>query len=374
MTSHSDTSRDDPACAPEADAASTAAAATSPKTIHHPRKNSLLQAKRPARERQRKQRFELLHSMTKEERQKFIQQEATDKEETLRRLKRAAASDSSSQRIAVDLSFDDIMNDKEMRSLANQLKLSYGSIKQMPEPFQLIFCNPSEQLEHSLDRFGATNWYIQWRRGAEKVAEYFLPEDLVYLSPDSPNVLEKMDPKKIYVIGGIVDKSRKKGATLNAATQAGITTVRLPIQEYITERLDHILNVNTVVDVLINFQELGDWPRALKLALPQRKRSKVGRQAIRRRQKMQQLQSSTEAGEENDETPTQKQATKQDLQEELPSIENLSLWLDDPEMQPEDEVSDTEDSCLDDSGAAEDPKAELSPNSRDGSVVDDLEV
>eukprot|EP00644_Phytophthora_capsici_P006996 jgi/Phyca11/5910/fgenesh1_pm.PHYCAscaffold_8_\ len=236
-------------------------------------KKSLLGAKRPARERQRKKRFELLHSMTKEERQKFIQQEATDKAEALQRLQRAAASDSSSQRVAIDLSFDDIMNDKEIRSLANQLKLSYGSIKQMSDPFQLIFCNPSEQLEHSLDRFGANHWYIQWRRSAENVAEHFPPEELIYLSPDSPNVLEKLDPKKIYVIGGIVDKSRKKGATLNAATQAGITTVRLPIQEYITERLDHILNVNTVVDVLINFQELGDWPRALEIALPQVQRN-----------------------------------------------------------------------------------------------------
>jgi tRNA (guanine9-N1)-methyltransferase len=128
----------------------------------------------------------------------------------LTRLRRAAAQDSSSQRIAIDLSFESIMNDKEIRSLANQLKLSYGSIKQMPAPFQLLFCNPSEELEHSLERFGASNWHIQWRRGAARVADHFPPGELVYLSPDSPNVLEKMDPTKIYVIGGIVDKSRKK--------------------------------------------------------------------------------------------------------------------------------------------------------------------
>ncbi|KAG3252493.1 hypothetical protein PI124_g2914 [Phytophthora idaei] len=215
----------------------------------------MLRAKRPARERQKKARFELLHSMTEEERRAFLIQETAEKEEALQRLQRAA--DSSSQRIAIDLSFDSIMNDKEIRSLANQLKLSYGLIKQMSELFQLVCCNPSAQLEHSLERFGASNWHIQWRRGAASVAEHFPPEELIYLSPDSPNVLEKMDPTKIYVIGGIVDKSRKKGASLNAATEAGITTVRLPIQEHITERLDHILNVNTIVDVLINFREIG---------------------------------------------------------------------------------------------------------------------
>jgi hypothetical protein len=56
---------------------------------------------------------------------------------------------------------------------------------------------------------------------------------------------------------------------LNAATSAGVTTARLPIQEYITERLDHILNVNTVVDVLISFQKTGDWAHALTHTLPQ---------------------------------------------------------------------------------------------------------
>jgi hypothetical protein len=47
-----------------------------------------------------------------------------------------------------------------------------------------------------------------------------------------------------------------------------VTTARLPIQEHITERLDHILNVNTVADVLIHFYTHGDWRRALTEVLP----------------------------------------------------------------------------------------------------------
>ncbi|KAI9993509.1 hypothetical protein PInf_015616 [Phytophthora infestans] len=130
-----------------------------------------------------------------------------------------------------------------------------------------------------------------------------------------------------------------QGASLNAATEAGITTVRLPIQEHYTERLDHILNVNTVVDVLIKFGELGDWPRALDIALPQRKRSQFGRKAIRRRQKQQMLQNSCAETQAKDSVPTHaKQSTIKhhsvrsdatDVSEaELSPTQDLSLWLD----------------------------------------------
>ncbi|RLN70189.1 hypothetical protein BBJ28_00000262 [Nothophytophthora sp. Chile5] len=240
-----------------------------PPPCDQPSVEAALKAKRPARERQRKERFALLHSMTADERRRFLVEEDAQKEQLLRKLERVVAPDSTSQRIAIDLSFDHIMNEKEIRSLANQLKISYGIVKQMHEPFQLIFCNANGSLQRLLEGFGADHWFIQWRHNVDSLDEVFQSSELVYLSPDSPNVLSSMDPKKTYVIGGIVDKSRKKGATLNAATQVGITTARLPIREHIPERLDHILNVNTVVEVLQNFQELGDWQQALEKALPQ---------------------------------------------------------------------------------------------------------
>lgn len=90
-------------------------------------------------------------------------------------MQRAAAADSPSQRVAVDLSFDAIMNDKEIRSLAKQLKLSYGVIKQMDEPFQLVLCNASEALRTSLERFSADRWAVQWRQDAGDLRGLFQP-------------------------------------------------------------------------------------------------------------------------------------------------------------------------------------------------------
>lgn len=43
--------------------------------------------------------------------------------------------------------------------------------------------------------------------------ELFDKHDLVYLTSDSSNVLEKLDPSRVYVVGGIVDRNRHKGVT-----------------------------------------------------------------------------------------------------------------------------------------------------------------
>lgn len=42
----------------------------------------------------------------------------------------------------------------------------------------------------------------------------FDPSELIYLSPDGQTILESIDPKKVYVIGGFVDRSVNKVAIL----------------------------------------------------------------------------------------------------------------------------------------------------------------
>ncbi|GLD96343.1 hypothetical protein PINS_up005026 [Pythium insidiosum] len=250
---------------------------------------------RAQRQRKRQQRQELLHSMTVDERRAFLLAEESEKTAQIERLEAAARSDGSDRvTVAIDLRYDHIMNAKELRSLSKQLKFVYGSVKSMQQPFQLRFFQCSDELRSSLARFSADRWVVRWH-DKEEITDVVAPSDIVYLSPDSTNVLSTLDVSKTYVIGGIVDKSRKKGATLQTAEAAGVTTARLPIQEYITERLDHILNVNTVVDVLIHFATHGDWHRALTETLPLRKQSGVGRRALRRRQQLTERQATNES-------------------------------------------------------------------------------
>lgn len=52
--------------------------------------------------------------------------------------------------------------------------------------------------------------YGQIGRHEEPLEELYDADEIVYLSPDSDNVLETLDPACVYVVGGIVDRSVRK--------------------------------------------------------------------------------------------------------------------------------------------------------------------
>lgn len=71
---------------------------------------------------------------------------------------------------------------------------------------------------------------------------------MVYLSPDSENDLLEVDSsgKTIYIIGGLIDRSVKKWASFDRATQLKVRTARLPINAYLTDLTRRALNIDTV--------------------------------------------------------------------------------------------------------------------------------
>lgn len=120
---------------------------------------------------------------------------------------------------------------------------------------------------------------------AAKLSQYLelseeLPKDkLVYLTADSENLIDELDPEKIYLIGGIVDHNRHKLLTFNKAKSQGIAHARLPIRESgVQLTTSCVLTVNHVMDIIARYLSLGGgkkvetWKQALEEAIPERKR------------------------------------------------------------------------------------------------------
>ena len=94
----------------------------------------------------------------------------------------------------------------------------------------------------------------------------------VYLSSDSDTILDRLDDSKIYIIGGIVDRNRFKGATHSKAQELGIATAKLPISQYLHLFSTKVLCCNHVFEILLKCKENGyDWKKAMMEVLPPRK-------------------------------------------------------------------------------------------------------
>jgi len=98
---------------------------------------------------------------------------------------------------------------------------------------------------------------------------------LVYLSSDADEVLESLDPHCAYIIGGIVDRNRYKGITHQKALAQGLRVAKLPIKEHFAMSATHILTVNHVFEILLNFRSTGDWKASLEAVLPKRKNARA---------------------------------------------------------------------------------------------------
>lgn len=79
---------------------------------------------------------------------------------------------------------------------------------------------------------GFDKWLIEKETRSYIEALRDQKDNLVYLTADSETVLDELDLKKIYIIGGLVDRNRWKGITMKKAGEQGIQTAKLPIDSY----------------------------------------------------------------------------------------------------------------------------------------------
>ncbi len=136
--------------------------------------------------------------------------------------------------LVIDFDFDDLMSRKEHSALMRQLKLSIGANNDSPEPFHFHFCNLSESsrsYDHLCQNFNLDN--LLCKVSSKSYMEYYSPDDIVYLTPDSPKVLHRFNPTAVYIVGALVDKGAKYPRTLAKAKREQLKTARLPLDQYL---------------------------------------------------------------------------------------------------------------------------------------------
>ncbi|OMO76921.1 tRNA (guanine-N1-)-methyltransferase, eukaryotic [Corchorus capsularis] len=248
------------------------------------KKAQMKEQKQRDAERKRKEWEEKLAGLTEEERQKLIdsrkelRRERMEKRSEERGLKieRLTKAKDNGQNIVVDLEFSHLMTHSEIHSLVQQIMYCYAVNGRCSTPAHLWLTGCQGELETQLQRLpGFDKWIIEKENQSYIQTFSEQKDNLVYLTADSETVLDELDPSKVYIVGGLVDRNRWKGITMKKAEEQGIQTAKLPIGTYMKMSSSQVLTVNQVIEILLKFLETRDWKTSFFQVIPQRKRSEA---------------------------------------------------------------------------------------------------
>ncbi|ETV92576.1 hypothetical protein H310_13235, partial [Aphanomyces invadans] len=174
--------------------------------------------------------------------------------------------------IVIDCGFEHDMTSREKKSLSQQIMFSYGVNKRSDSPATMFLTSLHGETESNLCKISGFGTWIGCTATPKCYMDIFKKESLVYLTADSPNVINDLDTDKVYIIGGIVDRNRLKGATYDRAKAQGIQTAKLPLDKVLEMgQATRVLTVNHVFQILVDYTTVRDWTQATLSALPERK-------------------------------------------------------------------------------------------------------
>lgn len=111
--------------------------------------------------------------------------------------------------VAIDLSFDHLMIDKDMGKVIKQILRVYTENRRAKAPMQLHLTSFDGRAKAEMAKHhGYENWDMYFH--PESYLEAFPKEKLVYLTSESDNVITELREDKIYIIGGLVDHNFHK--------------------------------------------------------------------------------------------------------------------------------------------------------------------
>jgi tRNA (guanine9-N1)-methyltransferase len=165
--------------------------------------------------------------------------------------------------VVIDCSWEDHHSESTLKSLTQQIMYCYGSNRRYDHPSRIFVTGVGPKTTallaknnshlwvgvsiHSNDFIEVLSPSVEVDRTPEALSEMISSssetsppltrenpqshplQNLIYLSSDSENILEELDPSATYVIGGIVDRNRYKGITHEKAQKLNLRTAKLPI-------------------------------------------------------------------------------------------------------------------------------------------------
>lgn len=137
--------------------------------------------------------------------------------------------------LVFDFSFEHVMSDHELTDLIKQVQLCHGDNKVVREPFHFHFCNltPGSRTDRKLHRGMQNLDSLPISVTHQSYTDCYPRESLVYLSPNAPTLLQKLDPDDVYIVGGIVDRAVEDPLTFAKAKKENIRTARFPLDKYV---------------------------------------------------------------------------------------------------------------------------------------------
>lgn len=163
------------------------------------------------------------------------------------------------------LNENELMTEKELKSLAHQIKFLYSINKKSVFPVNLCLSN------YFYIKKYLNIWHEKWDMSfyTDEIKNNY--ENIIYLSADAEEVLTDVDKDKIYVIGGLIDRNRHKGLVYNYCKTKNIRCVKLPIKEFVDINSSTVLTTNQVFEILHDYFIFNDWKKAFEENIPKRK-------------------------------------------------------------------------------------------------------
>ena len=249
-------------------------------------KNKRKQKKKMKAQKIKMKNYQAVKNMTKEEKEKYYneyyKQKIILKEKEKENLLEAY---NSNFIICFDLNFNHYMEKKEQKSLSSQLALCYNINKRNNKKINFYFTNMTQELMNILNKNDADKWKVHYHDEPFYLIDDLikLKKEFVYLSPDAEEELNDVNEDKIYIIGGIVDRTVIQNLSLNRIIslknddncEIKIVAKKLPLIKYIKDVKNTVLNINTVVEILSLYADMDedkkDWKTVFEKALPKRK-------------------------------------------------------------------------------------------------------